>query len=67
MLSRRALLLWCAIPAVVVALGYEIAAWRAAGTIGFLLDDAWIHAQFARNIATGHGFSYTGDRWVAGS
>jgi len=66
-LSRRALLLWCAIPAVAVALGYELAAWRAAGTIGFPLDDAWIHAQFARNIATGHGFSYTGDRWVAGS
>src|SRR5262249_32729798 len=34
---------------------------------GVPLDGAWIHAQFARSLATGHGFSYTGDRWVAGS
>jgi hypothetical protein len=60
-------MLWCAVPAVALAAAYEITAWRAAGTLGFPLDDAWIHAQFARNIATGHGFSYTGDRWVAGS
>jgi arabinofuranosyltransferase len=66
-LPRATLVLWCAVPALALAVVYEIAAWRAAGTLGFPLDDAWIHAQFARNIATGHGFSYTGDRWVAGS
>jgi len=66
-LPRVALILWCAIPALALAGVYELAAWREAGTLGFPLDDAWIHAQFARNIATGHGFSYTGDRWVAGS
>ena len=65
--SPRLLFLWCAVPAIGLAAIYEVAAWRAAGTLGFPLDDAWIHAQFARNIATGHGFTYTGGEWVAGS
>jgi len=34
---------------------------------GFPLDDAWIHAQFARNIATGNGFSFNPGERVAGS
>jgi len=34
---------------------------------GFPLDDAWIHLQFARNLGTGHGFSYNPGIPVAGS
>jgi arabinofuranosyltransferase len=46
---------------------YDLSAWRLAGVFGFPLDDAWIHAQFARNLANGDGFTFTGTRWVAGS
>ena len=38
-----------------------------AGDWGFSLDDSWIHAVFARNIATGHDFSFNPDEAVAGS
>ncbi len=38
-----------------------------AGVFGFPLDDAWIHAQFARNLALGHGFSYNSGEPVSGS
>src|SRR5262249_41450064 len=38
-----------------------------AGTWGFSLDDSWIHATFAKNIATGHGFSFNPDESVGGS
>ncbi len=38
-----------------------------AGTYGFPLDDSWIHAQFARNLALGNGFSYNPGIPVSGS
>ena len=38
-----------------------------AGTYGFPLDDSWIHAQFARNLALGNGFSYNPGVPVSGS
>jgi hypothetical protein len=37
------------------------------GEPGFPLDDAWIHAVFARNLATGHGFSFNPGEPVGGS
>jgi hypothetical protein len=55
------------IPAILLTAVYEWSSRQAAGASGFPLDDAWIHAQFARNLASGLGFTYTGSEWVAGS
>jgi hypothetical protein len=44
--------------------------WLIAGPVGlsgFPLDDAWIHFQFARNVAEGHGFAYNPGVPVSGS
>jgi hypothetical protein len=37
------------------------------GELGFPLDDSWIHLQFARNLATGHGLSFNPGILVPGS
>ena len=55
------------LPGTLFAIWYAYGAYRLAGTLGFPLDDSWIHAQFARNVATGLGFTYTGGQWVSGS
>ncbi len=34
---------------------------------GFPLDDSWIHQVFARNLATGHGFSFAPDKPFPGA
>ena len=31
---------------------------KVAGHLGYSLDDSWIYATFARNLATGHGYSF---------
>ncbi len=41
--------------------------WAIAHVWGFPLDDAWIHAQIARNIASGQGMSFNPGERVAGS
>lgn len=55
--------------AVVAALGAWFLAreWKIAGEWGFALDDSWIYATMARNLATGHGFSFNPGEPVAGS
>ncbi len=58
-----------------LALAAGVALFRArelaiAGPVGwtaFPLDDSFIHLQFARNLAEGHGFAYNPGVPVAGS
>ena len=38
-----------------------------AGTWGFSLDDSWIHATVARNLASGHGYSFNPGEATGGS
>ncbi|HEY7214047.1 MAG TPA: hypothetical protein VIC28_05415 [Thermoanaerobaculia bacterium] len=40
---------------------------RLQGGVGLPLDDGWIHLQFARNLAQGHGLSYNPGELVTGS
>jgi len=67
--GRGALLLTAA--ALAAALGLFLQRERliagSVGLSGFPLDDSWIHLQFARNLASGHGFAYNPDVPVAGS
>lgn len=41
--------------------------WLLHGELGFPLDDSWIHLQFARNLAEGHGLSYNPGELITGS
>ena len=70
--SRAALARWRADALVVAAALLPLALfaareWRIAGALGFPLDDSWIHLHFARNLASGAGFSYNPGTPVAGS
>lgn len=38
-----------------------------AGKWGFSLDDSWIYATFARNLATGHGYSFNPGESIGGA
>ncbi|MCP4250331.1 MAG: hypothetical protein GY778_25085, partial [bacterium] len=57
--------------ACLVYLGSELYVFS--GVLALPLDDSWIHLQFARHLATGHGLAYdtaadgTGGRWISGS
>jgi hypothetical protein len=55
-----------ALLAIVLALVY-LAAERRTGRLGFPLDDAWIHAQFATNLAHGHGLAFNAGEPSTGS
>ncbi len=54
--------------AVVIPAGYYIfQELQIAGTLGFPLDDSWIHMVFARNITAGDFFAYNSHQPVAGT
>ena len=57
------------IAVVVVALAcwFLASEWKIAGEWGYALDDSWIYATMARNLATGHGFAFNPDEPVAGA
>jgi hypothetical protein len=60
--------LWLFAAALLACLGYFAAeATLLSGGLGFPLDDSWIHLQFARNLAQGHGLSYNPGELVTGS
>lgn len=60
--------LWLYAAALLACLGYFAAeASLLSGDLGFPLDDSWIHLQFARNLAQGHGLSYNPGELVTGS
>lgn len=52
----------------VVLAGFAIAEWRqTGGQPGTPLDDVYIHFQFARNLATGHGLAFNPGQPTPGS
>ncbi len=58
------------LPVLLAAAGcivYVAAARYLVGRFALPLDDGYIHLQFARNLAAGHGMAYEAGRWVAGS
>jgi hypothetical protein len=51
-----------------VLAGFALAEWRQTdGQPGAPLDDVYIHFQFARNLATGHGLAFNPDQPTSGS
>lgn len=58
---------WLIPAAAAACLVYLAAELFLVGRLGFPLDDSWIHLQFARNLAAGHGLSYNPGELVTGS
>jgi len=54
------ILTWALIGGVIAGLAvwHLVAARQLAGEFGLPLDDGWIHARFAQNIARGYGFAF---------
>ncbi len=46
---------------------FLLAEHQIAGKWGFSLDDSWIYATFARNLATGHGYSFNPGEPIGGA
>lgn len=58
---------WLIPVSVAACLVYAGAELFVVGTLGFPLDDSWIHLQFARNLWEGRGLSYNPGEMVTGS
>ncbi len=44
--------------AVTMAISWGVESYRSAGRLGFPMDDPYIHFQYARSLATGHGLDF---------
>jgi hypothetical protein len=64
--DRIYLILALIVPAIALTY-FLIQETRIAGTLGFPLDDAWIFWVFAKNLATGQGFSFNPGQPVLGT
>jgi hypothetical protein len=63
--QRRAILIFTSVYFVICAIYFF---WSIAMTEpGYPLDDSWIYQVFARNIVTGHGFSFNPDMPISGA
>ena len=65
--SRLAVFLAIAVPVLLLAWYFLAQEKQLAGEWGYALDDSWIYAQMARNVATGHGFAFNADEPVSGA
>ena len=60
-------------PAAIGAAALAGAAWflhsehEIAGAWGYSLDDSWIYATYAKNVATGHGYAFNPGEHIAGA
>src|SRR5262245_34608965 len=65
--SNLAVFLAIAVPVLLLAWYFLSQEKLIAGEWGYALDDSWIYAQMARNVATGHGFAFNADEPVSGA
>jgi arabinofuranosyltransferase len=66
-LSRSFLLISVFLLLGVMDFEYLSAEYHETKTFGYGLDDSWIHATFARNLANGKGFTFNAGEHVSGS
>ncbi|MBI4137303.1 hypothetical protein HY469_04540 [Candidatus Roizmanbacteria bacterium] len=65
--NDTSLVLLLSVPFLVLVWQYLTTEYRAIGDIVFVIDDSWIHLEFAKNIAWGNGFSFNPHEPIAAS